>query len=84
MALHWEDALDRVAAAAAATLRDRDDSDNEGANNQKEGNPEHDAGNQVEGLLLGNSTTQNDIGTSAIIILIYRINDSFGNGEILE
>lgn len=52
MRLHWENALNRVAATAAATLRDGDKSKNESANNQKEGNPEHDTGDQVEGLLL--------------------------------
>lgn len=67
MTLHWEDALDRVAAAAAATLRDRDDSDDEGADDQKEGNPEHDAGNQVEGLLLSGNNTENNINSFAVI-----------------
>ncbi len=69
MTLHWEDALDRVAAAAAATLRDRDDSDDEGADDQKEGNPEHDAGKQVEGLLLSNITSENDINSFAVFVV---------------
>ncbi len=70
MRLHWEDALNRVAAAAAATLGNRDESDNEGANDQKEGNPEHDAGKQVEGLLLSDDITKNDINNLALILLI--------------
>lgn len=67
MTLHWEDALNRVAAAAAATLRDGDKSNDESSNNQKEGNPEHDAGKQVEGLLLSNITSENDINSFAVI-----------------
>ena len=65
--LHWEDALNRVAAAAATTVRDGDKSKDESSNNQKEGDPEHDAGDQIEDLLLASIWTKNDINSFAVI-----------------
>lgn len=77
MRLHWEDALNRVAATAAATLRDGDKSKNESANNQKEGNPEHDTGDQVEGLLLGvGDRTKNKLSNFTLTIFIFDRGDS--------
>lgn len=77
MTLHWEDALNRVAAAAAATLRNRDKSDDESSNNQKEGNPEHDTGDQVKDLLLIiGERTKNKLSNFTLTIFIFNTIDN--------
>lgn len=77
MRLHWEDALNRVAAAAAATLRDGDKSNDESSNNQKESNPEHDTSDQVEDLLLIiGERTKNNLSNFTLTIFIFNIIDN--------
>ena len=66
---HWEDALNRVASAASA-FRNGNDRQDEGGEDKKERNPEHDASDQIEDLLAFGCIVKSDINIFAILFII--------------
>ena len=66
---HWEDALDRVASAASA-IRNGNDRQDEGSKDKKEGNPEHDASDQIEDFLVSLHVVKGDINVFTILFII--------------
>lgn len=82
---HWEDALDRVASAASA-IRNGNDCQDEGSEDKKERNPEHDASDQIEDLLVSLHGIKGDINVFAIFFIILideNFSSKFGGISIL-